>query len=223
LGNVPQAFYDTERSVEIAINADNVVGNKVNVYTNNFVPGPGYVTPAIDTSTGFDGAGLVGQTDNTKTAAMVWWATDTNTDYAFDGTLDGVGEVFLVDKAHIATFDPNGVGGPLDNGDWVRCDDESVLVPNTLNDGLYPQAWGHVGGNDNYCIKESEQEFPESPELATGYAVIAFDFVGGSGTLNQTGLPAVTSPLYVPVGFEFSGAVPQEYKTISLTVEVITQ
>ena len=216
-------FRDSGEAIKVTVST-NAANNRIIVYTDNLSTGA-VPKAQLDTSTGIDGGGLVGVTDQTKTVPLFWAVEDTNVDHAFTSGTVGDDEIFVTDRAHVASFTTS--GSTLDNQAMVRCRD-GVAVANTPNNGRYPQFFGNPGLNEDLC-----DVFPNgnvvSQELSKNIAVTAFGFVGTSGLAPNLLTPSpadtipVTSPYYLPIAADFRTAVPQDYATSTLTVEMVTQ
>ena len=157
----------------------------------------------------------------------MWANNDTNADHGFTTGVIGDDEIFITDKAHVATFTT--VGSSLDNQSFVRCDDKVTVVPNTLNNGLYPQFFGTGGGVNSDLCNAANTTQVLSQELSKNIAVTAFSCLGDKCTAPDLTSPSpadsitVTSPYYLAMGADFSGASAQTYSTNTLTIELIQQ
>lgn len=231
-GNGGNTFRDSGAAIKVEVDT-NVAGNRVIIYTNN-LGAEASPQACVNTATGIDGGGLVGNTDCSQTVPIVWAVQDANADYTFTpnppqeafnatGASNGV---FITDRAHVATF--TSVGSALDNQAMKRCAD-NVPVANTANDGLYPQFFGGAGQDLDLCDQASSEEIDAAEELSKNIAVVAFGFLEDGGTAPDlaTANPAdtitVTSPIYLPIGADFRDATAQSYSTNTLTVELVTQ
>lgn len=217
-------FRDAGEAIKVTVNT-NLAANRVIIYTDN-LNAAAVPQAALDTSLGNDGGGLVGVTDRSQTVPMLWVVADTNVDHAFTTATIGDDEIFITDRAHVATFTP--VGSVLDNQAMKRCAD-LVSVPNAAGDGLYPQFFGGPAVNQDLCDQTTGATIPQAQELSKNIAVVAFSFLGANGTAPDLSTPspadsiAVTSPIYLPIGANFSTAPAQDYATSTLTVELVTQ
>lgn len=188
----------------------------------------------ISPEKGFDGGGLVGLTDCATAVPVVWAVRDNNEDYAFtpnavQPSFQATGAsnaVFVTDRAHAATFTTK--DGALDNQAMKRCSNNAP-VTNTAGDGLYPQFFGREGDNHDLCDQATGEKIREAEELSKNIAVVAFGFLGTSGTAPDVTTPvasdtiSVTSPIFVPIAADFRDATAQNYSTNTLTVELVTQ
>lgn len=240
-------FRDSGEAIRVDVNT-NTAGNKVIIYTDNLA-GTAVPQAQINTGTGIDGGGLVGVTDKTQTVPLLWVVKDTNTpDFVFTTATIGDDETFIVDRAHVRTFVqvvPGQVkNGTLDNMLLKTCDPLAtppIPVTNIANDGLYTQYFGAVGQNLDVCSNEVAAvvingvtinpgaPVPFAQELVKNISVVAFGFLGTSGTVTIPGATppnntaTVTSPIFLPIGGDFRTAPAQDYATSTLTVELITQ
>ncbi len=217
-------FRDSGEAIRVNVNT-NLAANRVIVYTDN-LNAAAVPQAALNTALGNDGGGLVGVTDRSQIVPMLWTVEDTNVDHVFTTAIIGDDEIFITDRAHVATYTT--AGSALDNQAMKRCAD-LVSVPNTTGDGLYPQFFGGPAVNQDLCDQTSGLPIPQAQELSKNIAVVAFSFLGGIGTAPNLLTPspadsiAVTSPIYLPVGANFSTAPAQDYATSTLTVELVTQ
>lgn len=218
------AFRDSGEALKVTVST-NLAANRVIIYTDNL---NGLANPQaqLNTALGIDGGGLVGVTDRTQIVPMLWVVADTNVDHAFTTATIGDDEIFITDLAHVATFTT--VGSTLDNQAMKRCAD-SVSVPNTPNNGLYPQFFGGPGVNQDLCDQVTGVKIAQAEELSKNIAVVAHSFLAAVGTAPNLATPnpadsiTVTSPIYLPLGANFSTAPAQDYSTSTLNVELVTQ
>lgn len=223
-GSGGNEFRDSGEAVKVTVST-NVAGNRVIIYTNNLAA-TANPKACLDTGTGIDGGGLVGATDCAQIVPLLWVIADTNVDHAFTTGTVGDDEIFITDRAHVASFTT--VGSGLDNQAMVLCRDPATPVANTLNNGLYPQLFGSPGLNEDLCNAANPTQVV-SQELSKNIAVVAHSFSGDTGTAPDLSTPnpadsiSVTSPIYLPVGANFSTAAPQDYATNTLTLELVTQ
>lgn len=241
----PSGISDSGEAIKIK-GGTNQVNSRVIVYTENnlntVLPNK---APTIDPATGIDGSGLVGQTDPVFSVPLFWGTTtgvnndpNINPDYVFDGNLnDGIGEVYMVDRRHTASFTT--VGSTLDNASlWTFA---GVPVPNTLNDGLYPQLWDLDIYNSPTVHTDATRV---SPSLYSTIATVMFGIATGAGTdagyyignvpkistvstsdsitarLSKTDGSA-GGEMYIAIGGDFSGKPAQVYSTAKLTVAIV--
>jgi len=218
------SFRDSDEALKVTVDT-NLAANRVITYTDNLGISAS-PQACLDTATGIDGGGLVGESDCSQTVPVLWVVKDTNVNHAFTTGTIGDDEIFITDRAHVATFTP--VDSALDNQSFVRCDDGVTPVANTNSNGLYPQFFGTAGANNDLC-DSGDGTTVLSQELSKNIAVVAFGFLGTGGTApntdtaDPTDVVAMTSPIYMPVGADFSLAPAQTYSTNTLTVELITQ
>jgi len=233
-GTGTNAFRDSGEAVKLTVTT-NLAANRVIIYTDNLnaLANP---QAQIDTATGIDGGGLVGVTDRAQIVPLLWVVADTNIDYTFTTATIGDDEIFITDRAHVATFTT--VGSALDNQAMKRCAD-NVSVPNALNNGLYPQFFGGPGVNQDLCDQVSGAPIAQAQELSKNIAVVAFNCFPNPTTAVPeclvpnlaTPSPADTitmssgapTPIYVPLGADFRSAPAQDYATSTLTLELVTQ
>lgn len=223
---------DSDESIKVTYDS-NSASTRMIIYTDNKNNADPVKDSTVDASKGVDSGGLVGQLDTAQVVALLWAPTDANTNYAFDGAkINGTGagaSKTVSDKDHVATFTT--VGSTLDNQAMVRCRD-GVAVTNTANDGLYPQNFGAVGVNSDLCDAAATSTVV-SQELSKNFAVIGFslagtkiqvvDWIDADGDTNTSEVLELTSPIYVPIGGDFTGKPAQDYKTNTLTVELVQQ
>jgi hypothetical protein len=230
-GTGPTAgFRDSDESIRVSVDT-NVVGNRVIIYTNNLAP-TASPQACLDTSTGIDGGGLVGVTDCSRTVPLLWAVFDTNVNHTFTAATVGDDEIYITDRAHVASF-TTGPGVAPDNQAMALCRDLPAITPvaNASNDGLYPQFFGNPGLDEDLCDPaDTTPPFTVvSQELSKNIAVNAFGFNGTVGLAPNLATPSpsdsitVTSPYYLAVGADFTGAAPQNYATNTLTLELVTQ
>jgi hypothetical protein len=220
------AFRDSGEAIKVNVST-NLAANRVIVYTDN-LNATASPQAALDTSKGNDGGGLVGVSDRGQIVPMLWVIKDTNLDHVFTAATVGDDEIYITDLAHVATYVT--AGSTLDNQAMKRCAD-SVSVPNATGDGLYPQFFGGPSVNQDLCDQTSGAPIPQAQELSKNIAVVAFGCLGTACTAPNLSTPspadtvAVTSPIYLPLGanFSVSTATAQDYATSTLTVELVTQ
>lgn len=223
-GTGGNAFRDSGEALKVTVST-NLAANRVIVYTDN-LSGTANPQAQIDTALGIDGGGLVGVTDRTQIVPLLWVVKDTNVDHGFTTAAIGDDEIFVTDLAHVATFTT--VNSTLDNQAMKRCAD-NVSVTNATGNGLYPQFFGGPGQNADLCDQASGVKIAAAEELSKNIAVVAFSFLGETGTAPDLSTPSpadsitVTSPIYLPMGANFTTAPAQDYATSTLTVELVTQ
>lgn len=246
-GTGGNAFRDSDEALKITVSS-NAAGNRLIIYTDN-LSGTASPQAAIDTGTGNDAGGLIGVSDHSLNVPVLWALNQTNTNYGFTTATIGDDEVYVTDRAHVRTYVTAVPGqaknGVLDNLATKMCDatvTPPVSVTNTSNDGLYPQYFGAPGQNLDVCSNAGSpvvingvtinpgDKIPQAEELSKNIAVVAFNFVGSTGTapnLSTTADPtdtiALASPFYLPIGADFRTAPAQDYATSTLTVELVTQ
>lgn len=157
-------FRDSGESIRIEVDT-NLAGNRIIIYTDNLNGAIADPQAQVDTSTGIDGGGLVGVSDPKVTVPLLWALQDSNaTNYAFASGIVGDDEIYVTDRAHVATFVDGVLAGAsaadkqaLDTLPMRRCDDASV-VANPDNAGTqadpqrYPQFFGAPGiFNSDLC------------------------------------------------------------------------
>lgn len=224
-GTGGNAFRDSGEAIKVNVST-NLAANRVIVYTDN-LNATASPQASLNTALGNDGGGLVGVTDRGQIVPMLWVIKDTNLDHVFTTATVGDDEIYITDRAHVATYVVP-VGSTLDNQAMKRCAD-SVSVPNTPSDGLYPQFFGGPSVNQDLCDQTSGDAIPQAQELSKNIAVVTFNCLGTACTAPDlsTASPldtiAVTSPIYLPLGANFSTAPAQDYATSTLTVELVTQ
>ena len=243
----PSGISDSGEAIKIK-GGTNQVNSRVIVYTENDL---NTVLPnkaaTVNPATGVDGAGLVGQTDPVFSVPLFWGTTtgvnndpNTNPDYVFDGNLnDGIGEVYIVDKRHTASFTT--VGSAVDNATLYRFDGTAYTPANTLNDGLYPQLWDIDLYNSSTVHTDATRV---SPSLYSSIATVMYSIRTGSGTdatyyigdvpkistlsfadsitarLSKTDSSA-GGEMYIAIGGDFTGKPAQVYSTAKLTVAIV--
>lgn len=223
-GSGGNGFRDSGEAIKVTVDT-NVANNRLIIYTNN-LGASASPKACLDTSKGNDGGGLVGKTDCTKTVPLLWAINDTNVDHNFTTGTVGDDEIYITDLAHAATFTPK--NSAVDNQQMKFCA-SGTAQPNTTGDGLYPQFFGGVGVDKDLCDAVSGSKIAAAEELSKNIAVFAFGFSGTTGLAPNLSTPSpsdtisVTSPVYLAVGADFTGASPQDYGTNSLTVELIAQ
>lgn len=225
--SVTNTFIDSGEAIRVDVST-NLAANRVIIYTDN-LGGSASPQACINTGLGIDGGGLVGETDCALTVPLLWSISDVTVDHVFTTGTIGDDEIFITDKAHIASFIPSPDTDNLDDQAFVRCDDGVTVVANTASDGLYPQFFGTPGNNDDLCDAAATTTVL-SQELSKNIAVAAFGFTaGGVGTAPDLSTPdsadsiTVTSPFYMAMGADFTFAAAQTYSTNTLTVELVTQ
>jgi len=218
-GNVvftdPSGISDSGEAIKID-GGTNIIEARILIYTDNdnntFVP-PGLVNPVanppdIETNTGVDGAGMVGQISAGYVTALTWGVNSVagpapankvgpnrNVNYAFDANLnDGIGEVYIVDKRHTHSFVPKNVADypivigevtyqtPQELDEKAMYDADGNTVDNLPNEG--------VGGEKLYP-QRWEEDLYDSTNTATrkiasealykSIATVAFGLAVGSG------------------------------------------
>jgi len=243
-------FRDSDRAIRVDVDT-NLAANRILIYTDN-LDGGAVPQAQLDTSLGNDGGGLVGVTDSTQIVPVLWGVEDANPDYNFGGTV-GDNEVFITDRAHVATYVDAVLGGAsaaekqkLDTLAMKRCDNDAP-VANADNAGTaedperYPQLFGDPGVFDSDLCNDGGDitidgtfiaagaKVPFAEELSKNIAVLAFGCLGTSCTAPDLSTPspadskAVVSPFFVPLAADFRFAPGQDYSTNTLTVELVTQ
>lgn len=241
----PNGISDSGEAIKIK-GGTNLVNSRVIIYTENDLNTvPPNKAATVNPATGVDGAGLVGQTDPSFSVPLFWGTTtgvnndpNTNPDYVFDGDLnDGIGEVFIVDKRHSASFTT--VGSVLDNASlWTFA---GISVPNTLNDGLYPQLWELDLYNSATVHTDATRV---SPSLYNTIATTMFGIATGGGSdlgFYVGSVPKISTvstsdsitarlsktdgtaggEMYLAIGGDFSGKPAQVYSTAKLAVAIV--
>lgn len=231
----------------------NLVNARVIIYTeNNLNTVAPNKAPTVDPNTGIDGGGLVGQTEPGYTVALFWGtdtsannAPNTNTDYVFGDPQvpveGGSGNCnYIVDKRHTMSFTtPSAVPTSLDCKELYEFD--GTPVPNTDNDGLYPQRWDE-DLYDSATVHTVTTKV--SPSLYSTIATIAFGVSEGGGDdagyyianvpqlrtlatddsitarLSKTDVSA-GGELYIAMGGDFTSKPAQVYSTAKLTVAMV--
>ncbi len=243
-GSAGNTFRDSNAAIKLSVDT-NLALNRVIIYTSNLgtTASPKFCD---NTALGNDGGGLVGVTDCKQTVPLVWalgvtgitatpdplvfTGTSANVDYVFAAnpapTPGASNGVFVTDLAHVATFTTK--GGTLDNQAMKRCSD-SVSVPNTAGDGLYPQFFGASGVDRDLCDQTTGTKIAAAQELSKNIAVVAFNCSGTACTLPRLDTAStsdvidVTGPFYLPIAGDFRFATAQNYASNSLTIELVTQ
>lgn len=154
-------FRDSGESIRIDVNT-NLAGNRIIIYTDN-LNATAVPQAQVDTSLGNDGGGLVGVTDRRFIVPMLWALQDSNaTNYAFTTATVGDDEIYITDRAHVATYVDAALGTAASSTDkqtldtlaMKRCD-TGAAVPNADNTGAagdpqrYPQFFGSPGVFDS--------------------------------------------------------------------------
>ncbi len=244
-GTSGNTFRNSGAALKIDLTS-NAAGNRLIIYTNN-LSGSAVPQAQLDTGAGIDGGGLVGTTDKSQIVPLLWAMEQTNVAHNFGSTV-GDDEVFVTDKAHVRTFitvvPGQAKNGTLDNMLLKMCDATAtppIPPTNIVNDGLYTQYFGAVGQNLDVCSNEAGlvtingvtiaagAKIPQAEELSKNIAVIAFGFLGKTGTAPNLSTPnpsdtmSITAPFYMPIAADFRFAPAQNYATSTLTVELVTQ
>lgn len=221
----------------------NLVNSRVVVYTDNdsyFSTGNDPAVDLLGDPTGIDGSGMPGQSQAGFVVSLYWGVNSAadgdpniNVDYAFsttrnlDDTLDLNNAVWIVDKRHDLSFTTAGTS--LDNDEMYKAD--GTLVPNTDDDGLYPQLWDE----DLYDSAVPATRVLVSEALFKNIATVAFALAkaGSEYTARVPNLTTVspadnvsaelgpTESLYVNIGGDFFGKPAQIYETAKLNVEMV--
>lgn len=243
----PSGVTDSAEAIKVK-GGTNQVNSRVIIYTENDL---NTVLPnkaaTVNPATGVDGAGLVGQTDPAFSVPLFWGTTtgvnndpNTNSNYVFDGNLnDGIGEVYIVDKRHTASFTT--VGSAVDNATLYRFDGTAYTPANVLNDGLYPQLW-EIDLYDSASVHTDTTRV--SPSLYSTIATVMFGIIVGSGvdaTYYIGNVPKISTvstsdsitarlsktdnsaggEMYIAIGGDFTGKPAQVYSTAKLTVAIV--
>jgi len=194
--------------------ASNAAANRLIIYTNN-LSATASPQAALDTGLGNDGGGLVGVTDRSKIVPLLWVIKDTNVDHVFTSATIGDDEIYITDRAHVATYVDAVLAGAsaaekqkLDTLAMKRCDD-GTAVPNPDNAGTaldperYPQFFGSPGiVNSDLCSASAvavtingttinpNAEIPFAKELSKNIAVVAFNCIGTACTAPDLSTPS---------------------------------
>jgi len=208
---------NTFRDSGVALKVDgssNAAANRLIIYTNN-LSGGAIPQAALDTSLGNDGGGLVGVTDKSKIVPLLWVIKDTNVDHVFTSATIGDDEVYVTDRAHVATYvDAVLAGQPasekqkLDTLAMKRCDN-GTPVANPDNAGTsadperYPQFFGSPGIADSDLCSAAASPvtiagttinpndvIPFAKELSNNIAVVAFNCLGTACTAPDLSTPS---------------------------------
>ena len=250
-GTVTTNIADSGESLMIRAKT-NTVNNRLIVYTDNNLNTTPHKVPTVDPNIGIDGGGLVGQTDPGYSVALFWGTKtvanndpNTNTDYVFgDPSVPVEGGngncVYLVDKRHTMSFTTkSNVATSLDCKELYTF--AGTLVPNTDNDGLYPQLWD-VDLYDSATIHNDTTKV--SPALYSTIATIAFGI--GAGGSTDAGYYVASVPqlrtlatndsittrtskndgtagteMYIAIGGDYTSKPTQTYSTAKLYVALV--